>query len=706
MEYFKRNLSEYTTTINPIANYMEQVVQFISVYKHVSKKEAVTIAKGLIKQAKPKDPTVTYRSRMENGDREFVTTPLSSYINGTVKSGDVIAPSFTVYDHPDKRKSLHSDFLKINIDKRKKHKALAFEAYQNNDMGAYVHNDVLQKVMKIFNNSLSGAYCSKSTTLYNPSQHYTLTSMTRSVASIGNAVTESIVAGNKGFYNPESVINYITSIVTVVNIKYVTAAMSMYKLYYPTVDEVIKVLKYTSDRYWEDENTYVVVKRYLNGLDKEQLAAIMYVNDLYHLKMYNESSIREFIGSMAAKVVHGTDNPLKALNRNVEGINNLVHHICMEDIRGKRINYSELAESDPELLMVLGSTADNIYRVLDKYKLLLKAFFITDILPIDIANIKDSYRDVIVLSDTDSTCGSYDTWTNWYFGNTRFTPEAVALSAVVMTINTQVIDHNIKVFSKNMNIQDSLVDLLKMKNEYFWSAFITANVSKHYYANTWIQEGNVFAKPKLELKGVHLIASSANQDIVAKAHTDMKKLLTTIEEGGKLNPREVLTKVADMERSILVAIDTGDTNIFKLDKIKDAAAYKLEDKSKTPYFHHELWTKVFAEKYGDPGDPTYMTVKVPTVLKSARTLNLYIETIEDDVIREKLRGILASNKKTALGTYRVPLSIAGGKGIPKEIIQAVDRHRVVLDNLNVYYLQLETVGLYKKKSMLFSEMGY
>jgi len=31
---------------------------------------------------------------------------------------------------------------------------------------------------------------------------------------------------------------------------------------------------------------------------------------------------------------------------------------------------------------------------------------------------------------------------------------------------------------------------------------------------------------------------------------------------------------------------------------------------------------------------------------------------------------------------------------------------MVLDNLNVYYIQLETIGLYKCQKMLFSEMGY
>ncbi|MDQ6990758.1 MAG: hypothetical protein Q9M11_03400 [Mariprofundaceae bacterium] len=706
MEYFKRELSEYRTDINPINNYMSQAVAFVANLKGVDTKEATKLVKKVIRDKGPKDPIVTYRNRLENGDREFTSSKLSEYINSVVRDDDILVPTFTVYSNPKKNKSLHAGFLKHNISRRNKHKAIAFEAYQNGDIDKHTKNDVLQKVMKIFNNSLSGSYASMSTALYNPSQHSTLTSMTRAVASIGNAVTESVVAGNRCLYSAEATINYITAVIDTVNSTKVAAVMSTYNIYYPTAVEVMDMLLYSTKRYWTNPKAEAAILTYLGRLDKYQLAAVMYVNDLHHMKKYNQELIRSFIGGLATKVIGGCNNPLKALQVDTEGVNNLVHHICMEDISGKKIRYKDLVTADPDTLMVLGATAENVYAVLAKYRLLIKTFFTTDILPMDVGNIKDCYRDVIVLSDTDSTCGSYDIWTDWYFGNNKFTPEAVAVSAAVMTINTQVIDHNIRVFAKNMNIAEESIGLLKMKNEYFWSAFVTANVSKHYYANTWIQEGNVYAKPKLELKGVHLIASAGNQSIVTDAHEDMRNLLTTIEAGEVMDPKAILVKVADMERSLLKAIDSGDIAIFKLDKIKDADAYKLDDKSKTPYFHHDIWTKVFADKYGDPGKPTYMTVKIPTVLKSRRLLSLHLDSIEDPDIQSKLREILTSNGKDQLGTYRVPLTIAGGSGIPKEMIQAVDRHRLVLDNMNIYYIQLETMGLFRPQKLLFSEMGY
>ena len=706
MEYFKRELDGYKTNIDPIKNYMQQAVNFAKHYGGLTTQEAIAVVKSAVAKKGARDPLVKYRNRLESGDREEATIPLSKYIKETVEAEDVLAPSFTVYDNPKKKKSLHAGFLKINTDRRSKHKKASLAAYQNGDMDKFTHHDVLQKVMKIFNNSLSGAYASKSTMLYNPSQHYTLTSITRSVASIGNALTESMIAGNKCLYTPESVMNYITATISGVNLNSIASAMSKYNLYYPTPDDVLCMLKYSSDRYWSHDAAYEVVDKYLRTLNKYELAAVMYVNDMFHLMKHNDAFVREFIGSLSERVEVGSENPLKDLRIDIEGINNLVHLICMDDIRGMDIRYDELEKSNPKLLMILGSTANHVYQVLNKYHLLIKTFYTTDILPIDIANIKDCYRDAIVLSDTDSTCGSYDAWTKWYFGYNRFEARSVALAAAVMTINTQVIDHNIRVFAKNMNIEDELVSLLKMKNEFFWSAFVTANISKHYFANTWVREGNVFGKAKLELKGVHLIASSSNQEIVSEAHRDMNKFLSAIEENEMLDPKVILTKVADTERKLLKAIDEGKIDIFKMDKIKPFKSYKDEVKSKTPYFHHMLWMDVFSDKYGYPGDPTYMTIKVPTVLKSKKKMREYLETIEDGDIKAKLTHALEKYKKDQLGTFRVPMSIASGKGIPVEMLKAVDKHRMVLDNMNIYYIQLEALSMYRNPKLLFSEMGY
>jgi hypothetical protein len=132
-------------------------------------------------------------------------------------------------------------------------------------------------------------------------------------------------------------------------------------------------------------------------------------------------------------------------------------------------------------------------------------FLITDLLPINIAFIKNMLRETIVLSDTDSTCATYEDWVKWYQSDNVFGPRGIAITGVIMTIATTAIDHGIKVFAANMNIPKDRVSSIAMKNEYYWDVFVPTNVSKHYFADTWVKEGNVLPKSKNEIKGVNRV---------------------------------------------------------------------------------------------------------------------------------------------------------------------------------------------------------
>ena len=701
---FKKPLKDYKNETKPLKPYLKQITTYISKTRNIPMEEAKLITKEVIQEHGFKIPEVTFRQQQRNGDRKKETTKLTDYIADAIEHNEVMVPSFTTYVHPSVKKSLHADFINVNVGKRKVDKHLAFKYKQEGDDEKFLHYNTLQKVRKIFNNSLSGAYASKSTILFNPSAHYTLTSMTRSLASIGNAVSESVIAGNKHFRNPDIAMSYLVAIVSNYNKKHVDYAIHKYGLHIPTIKDVMDMVLYNTRNYWFDKTKEKEIENFISSCDDSDRAAMLYVNDLFHVKKHNESFTKTMLSNISKKVSEKFDDPLKIINSVPEGVMNLVHHICMDDIKGMSINYKELV--DTELINILAGTAYNVTNELLKYKYFFKAFFRTNILPPSIAYIKDMLRDAIVLSDTDSTCGSYDSWVNWYFGADKYTAEAVALSATVMTINTQVMDHCIKIFSTNMNIDHNLTELMKMKNEFYWPVFVATNVSKHYYASVVIQEGNVYEKPDLELKGVHLIASASEQSVVEIAHNMKKEILGKLSNGENLDVGKYIKIVADNERHLLQRLKEGDINIFKRDKIKERSAYKLDDPLKTPYFHHMLWKEIFENKYGNPGEPTYAVVKIPTTLKSKRLIKEFIEEIDDRDIAEKLDKFLKKTKKDQLGTFRIPLAIAAGKGIPKEVIKSINSKRMIMDSLNLFYIVLETIGVYRKEGLLFMEMGY
>lgn len=697
---FKNRPEEYKVNLKPMNEAVKQYKVLINkLHPDIDNKTVDRYVLRALKEHGVENPVVKYKKKNRHGDMEIDYIPLTTYIDSTVEAGEVMVPSFTTYVHPSRKKSLHATFLEDNIAKRKVDKKLAFKYEQEGNPELQSFYETRQKIRKIMNNSLSGAYGSKSTILYNPSAHYTLTSMTRSVASIGNMTSESMVAGNKYFKDPEVTINYILAIIS--NIPSVALAKTIIKhnLHIPTPEEVFDTILYSSRHYWTDIEKEDTIFRLIESLTDVERCAVVYCNDFWHFMKYNDNIARDIVGKMSARLEEGSDDPYTDLVTAPEGICNLVHHICKDDIKGLDIDYEKLKGT--KLLKVLGSTAKGIINTLKEYQHLFKYFYTTDIMPTSVAYIKDMLRDTIVLSDTDSTCGSYDKWVEWFFGEPNFEAPGAGVSAAVMTINTQVMDHHIKIFARNMNIDTSLVELLKMKNEFYWPIFVATNVSKHYFADVEIQEGNVKSDTKLELKGVHLIASSIRPDIAKFCHDIMRDVMKNIRTKHKISIRDYVNKTIEKELEIIDDINKGDVTVYKTEYIKDASSYK--DPRDCPYKYLELWNDIFGRKYGDAGKPTIQVIKVQLDIKNKTDINYFLSTIKDPYIKDKFTKFLSTKKDNKLNIFRVPVNIADEKGIPSELVPFINTNKIVEENLKALYYVLESIGFYRKNDLLLCE---
>lgn len=699
---FKRKPDEYTRSMDPIKEYMKQAVTYLCKRKKVTKEEANELIKLKIKETKLVNPIVRFNHQQPNSDFLEETVKLTDYLKDIKDNNEVVAPSFTTYKQPKDEPSVHSDFLKFNVGRRKENKTLAFKYKQDNMKEKEIFHTTLQMVMKTFNNAMSGGYASKSTVLYNPSAHATLTSTTRCLSSIGNAISESVITGNKHFRNPEIVYNYITAIISNCKKDLIESTLSLYKLTTPTVDNVMDMIVENIKYYWRSEIIEADIKDYLSCLEGYELAAILYTNDMHNVRLLNDNFCRVMIDQLIESKTDITEDPVY-LTKSAEGVEILSKIINSELIKGMNIDYKELKGT--ELMSTLASTAKNICDVLMKYKMFFRCFFTSDILPISIAYIKDMLRKCIVLSDTDSTCGAYQEWVNWYFGKIDFSSKAISVASAIMTIVTQSMDHNIKVFTKNMNIDPDRVETLKMKNEFYWNVFVPTNVSKHYFANTCIQEGNVYREPDLELKGVHLIGSAVDQSYVKEIHKMIKDINLKLSTEGKISIYPYIEKIANMEKSIIEKIKSGSIDVYSKTNIKDPSSYK-QSEEESAYWHHLLWENVFSAKYGSPGKPPYMVAKIPLTIDSNKKLTDFLSSIKDDGIKFKLAAFLLKSDKKSLGTFRPPVLIAAAKGIPEEFTPYIDINRVVQDNLKSGYMVLEALGFYKKDDRLIIDMGY
>lgn len=693
---FKNPTIDYAVNMNPLRTYLSHMETYVSKKFNLNKELTLKLIKEAIKENKPRDPKVVFNRKKENGDMERVEDTLKNYLKDVIDGGHIIVPSFTVYNHPSERKSLHAEFLFINVRKRAedKHKSFEYKQLGNKPMEDYY--STMQKIRKIFNNAVSGAYGSKGSILSNPSGHYTLTSITRSVASIGNMTTESMIAGNKYFRNPEVTINYIVALVNRTNSRAVRSTIDKYNIYVPTANEVMDMVLYSSRWYWENKPKENIIFDFIKTLNDEERCMVMYCNDLWHFKQYNDKVMREIVESLGMMSTEPVENHGDLVKKAPEGILNLALCICSDLLKGKKFDVGKMQGT--EELNTVASTIQKIMLGMDKYWIFFRTFYTTDIMPTSVAYIRDMLRDAIVLSDTDSTCGSYDKWLEWYYGEPTFNAEAVGIANAIMTINTQVMDHHIKILAANMNIDKSMYETLKMKNEFYWSVFIATNVSKHYYAYTEIQEGNTFKESELELKGVHLIASSIKIEIKKLIHQIMKDLLNAIKNKETISLKNYIEKTIEIELGILNGIKSGNISYFKRIPIKGAKSYK-QGPEQSPYQFHLLWEKIFADKYGSLGEPPYTFVKVPLIMDNKAKLNDFVESLTDTDIKLKFKEYFERKNLGTYTTIRIPMDIVTRKGLPEEIVKYVNTSNIIEDSLYALYMVLETLGFYRKPGM-------
>lgn len=136
---FKNPTIDYAVNMNPINTYMQHMRTYVSKKFNLDIETTNRLIREAVKSNKPKDPKVVFNRKKENGDMERVEDTLKNYLKDVIDGGHIIVPSFTVYNHPSERKSLHAEFLFINVRKRAedKHKSFEYKQLGNKPMEDY-----------------------------------------------------------------------------------------------------------------------------------------------------------------------------------------------------------------------------------------------------------------------------------------------------------------------------------------------------------------------------------------------------------------------------------------------------------------------------------------------------------------------------------------------------------------------------------------
>jgi hypothetical protein len=699
---FFKPKSEYTNVLNPVKGYLDQLTQYIATKKAMPSEEARVIATRIVK-ANFKDQDVKYFERQENGDREVRDGKLYRYIKHNLDEKNVLAPTFTSYKPTKVDKSILSEFIFVNVKKRSVAKKAGQKAKADGNLELAISKNNEQNMMKIYNNSLSGVFGQEACILYNPTAHNTLTTVTRTITSLSNASNEKLIAGNVYLPRPIDVLNNIVYVSTYVDQGKVKETVEKYNLYLPTVEDVVSVLKYSSDLYFSDRAYYIDnVIPYLQKLNPYQLAGICYSGYLYHLRRFNEGFIRELVRELIEPVetTQAKLEDVSVMYEVDEAILNYVHTIFFSKVKGYGKDYARM--NDSGVASGLLETSKHVVSTLKKYKQLFNTFFMTELIPINSHRLSNLRRRTVVISDTDSTCFTLDEWVTWYKNGYIVDDESIALAGLITYIASQAIVNSLAILSKNMNVDEELLFTLAMKSEYLWQAMVPTTVSKHYFASTIMQEGSVFKDPETEIKGQVLKNSAVPKLIMDKGTAMMKTILSTVSSGKKIKLNDILREIISAEEEIVRSVQRGEGIYLRKNKVKSKEAYS-QDEMRSPYQRHQFWVDVFEPKYGSIGETPYDVVKIPTLIKSRPLLTDWINSIEDVELSGRLVKWLEAYGKKDLPTIYLNETYLIGNGIPKEIYNIINLKQIIFDMTLQYRTILECLGVLLNDEMLIGE---
>jgi len=687
-------------TRSPIVVYKKALVKYLETVTNKSTQECEDFVVNKVMSRKTDPVAIFYERDPDTGDKEIVKTTLERYILSLITENLNVAPSFTCYTNYREQSSVLVKFTQGRIKQRGVHKKKAIAARTKGNIPVFKTQNLLQQVMKRDNNSVSGLLTVRGSELYDYSAHYTLTSTTRTVTAIGNTTTERFALGARYYSNPDLVIQDIAMTMIYPEHQELKNVIIKHNLTLPTADEVMETVLRSSRKYWANSKEEDRIYYFLSKMSDIDRAVYIYAGDFYHFRQFNPIKCKEILDDISKKYVN-YNGTIEDIRNTPDPIINLVTHILLDECRGMGTRYEEFPK---ELLSVFASTCIGVQKGFNKHKDILDAICCTPHMPINGAYLPDMVREGILLSDTDSTCGTYQDWVAYYNNDeVVFSAETTGLAAAVMTLTTETISHNHKMVSACMGVDDEFKETLAMKNEFTWSLMSPANVSKHYYANTIVQEANVLKEPDLELKGVHLIASKIPQDLTERAHIMMERILRTIGNNEKICLTDEVRSIAELEQEIIRRLKAGDPDFNNYAKIKTPEEYTNNPLS-TPYYSQELWMNVFKDKYKMEPTPPYICVKYNTTLTTTTRLNNWVASIEDTTIRRKLKMFLESTNKKTLPTIYLDVGIVANIGVPEEIMSCIDYKKVTLDMCNVFYIILETLGYHKHPDNLISEI--
>lgn len=697
--YFTHPLEEYQRDFNFVDNYTRQMAIGLSRLRGLDEAEALKFMQKIVDENKERaeNTKVEFTLRQANGDRVVREVPILEYLKKIAESGLGMSPTLTTYKRPDQELSLIVEDIATSMAKRKKVKKEGNLAKQAKDSVLVTIKNGGQNAIKVLINSWSGASLDKHNVFNCQSTHPTLTTMCRISTALATATVEKFLAGKRYYHKPEKVIEDILVVLDKINVAKVAKAMTTYKLRYPSVDDVMAMIKRSTDYYWWDATASEKIRELVETMSPNELAAYMYDGDFYHLYIHN----REFVDNMLTRLSDTlvTQDPGRERFKEMdEDITTLVSNLMGNEIKGTALwDYldPEKHPADNPIKAKANRIASNLLDGMEEFGDLVRTFFRVNHYPIDVGAQNHAIRLTVPLGDTDSTIFTTKHINELYYGEAKFDEEQEPVSDVMVYMVNGIIAHALGNFTAQLGVVPERRNLLIMKNEFKFPALQLTPVAKTYHAYTKGVEGLIYASPEFELKGARYHAGAANIDLVQELHDLMEKNLVNLNKGIKVNRGELIDIMLRVEEDIKDSLNRKENVYFKRARIKTESEYTKPDSS--VYAMHTLWNELFGKEVEMAPDPEYMAYKVD--LDFPRGFKEFLAELTPEQQRGFTTWRHKHNKKddVEISYITIPIDLFLKHGLPPIIRKYGNVKKIAAFTLDPHRLNLQAMGILTDK---------
>lgn len=567
-------------------------------------------------------------------DDTQIRTDALTLIDWIDKTHPICAGNGTLFKNQHLVKSPIANII-INRQKIRKHYQAEAKKYMDNpDSYEYNYNNDQQLEAKVKINAIYGSFGAKTFQLFNVLTASSVTGTAQSLISATAIGFEAFLANNAKFKSIDEMIFFVTNVLEeeyTVDIHKMDMITDKSVVYNRLISTFL-----TPDIAAPFNN---IINQILNTCTDEELTRLYYKNNLYGF--VNSTYIRELL--------------TRIYNKNIPFRNPNVVPEELIDLLNELWSYCN------DIVFYNHSFTERINRLVNDLR---KSVIIidTDSNMINIQPWMDT-MEKLIYPNMSSTLSKDDTMF-----------ESVNILAFLIT---QMIKKLLLNYCDSCNILPEEAGRVNMKNEFFYSKMLLADVKKRYCARIVLKEGDQFNPPKDDFKGHDFRKAGASEEI----ESYFKKIVSDCILGDNLDIAGVLSRLSALSDDIRNSLKNGERRYLTRANCKPEVSYD-DPESQAAVLAVYVWNTLYPDNQvsvPDKLDMVFVDIPDPSVLVPYE--EKYPEEtrrIEQDIFNGPYRKVF---QEKGIHTIVLPNN---GEPIPEFLRPFLDINKVETRNISMF----------------------